>query len=144
MAITIVLQAHVNPNEGVMNRTLDIAAVVFAVLLLLGFLAVSLVGLNGPEGASARFGLPIHDAAGAMYYRVYASRNLVLVAAAVIFLLLRRWTPLAVLVSLSAALPLFDMSVLTLNGVRPPPVHFVALALIAVTAALIWRRAARG
>jgi hypothetical protein len=38
------------------------------------------------------------------------------------------------------------MSVLSLNGMTPPVLHPVALALIAMTAALLWRRAraARG
>jgi hypothetical protein len=39
-------------------------------------------------------------------------------------------------------LPVFDMSVLWLNGVTPPAFHPVALALIAITAALLWRRVA--
>jgi len=68
-----------------MNRMLDIAAVVFATLLVLLFAAASLRGAVVPETASAGFGLPVQDAAGAMYYRVYASRNLVIVAAAAAF-----------------------------------------------------------
>jgi len=32
------------------------------------------------------------------------------------------------------------MTVLSLNGITPPVVHPVALALIALTAALLWRR----
>jgi len=40
------------------------------------------------------------------------------------------------------ALPVFDMSALSLSGVTPPAFHPIALALIAITAALLWRRAA--
>jgi hypothetical protein len=34
------------------------------------------------------------------------------------------------------------MSVLLLSGITPPVFHPIALALIAITAALLWRRAA--
>jgi hypothetical protein len=126
-----------------MKRTLDIAAVVFTVLLLLAFAFVSLRGLAVPQKASAAFGMPVADAAGALFYRVYLSRNLVLAAVVAIFLGLRFWKPLAILVTLTAALPVFDMTLLTLDGITPPWFHPFALVLIAVTAALLWRRVAR-
>jgi hypothetical protein len=44
----------------------------------------------------------------------------------------------------TAALPVFDMTVLSSNGVTPPVFHPLALALIAITAALAWRRVAVG
>jgi hypothetical protein len=125
-----------------MKRSLDIAAIALTSLLLIGFAILSLRGLIDPQQASARFGTSINDAAGALFYRVYLSRNLVIVAAGAVFLLSRLWLPLAVLVTVTAALPLFDMSVLALNGVTPPAVHPIALALIALTAALLWRRVA--
>ena len=127
-----------------MKRSLDIAAVALASLLLFGFALLSLRGLIDPQSASARFGASVDDAAGALFYRVYLSRNLVIVAAGAIFLLSRQWLPLAVLVTATAALPVFDMSVLALNGVTPPAAHPIILALIALTAALLWRRVAVG
>jgi hypothetical protein len=127
-----------------MKRSLDIAAVALTSLLLLGFAILSLRGLIDPQTASARFGTSVSDAAGALFYRVYLSRNLVIVAAGAVFLLSRQWLPLAVLVTATAALPLFDMSVLSLNGVTPPAVHPIALTLIALTAALLWRRVVVG
>jgi hypothetical protein len=127
-----------------MKRSLDIAAVALASLLLLGFALLSVRGLIDPQTASARFGASVNDAAGALFYRVYLSRNLVIVAAGAIFLLARQWVPLAVLVTATAALPVFDMSVLALSGVTPPALHPMALALIALTAALLWRRIAVG
>ena len=84
------------------------------------------------------------DAAGTLFYRVYLSRNLVIVASGAIFLLSRQWTALAILMTVIATLPLFDMSVLSLNGVTPPAFHPAALGLLAVTAALLWRRARVG
>src|SRR6266567_5459214 len=124
-----------------MKRSLDIAAIALTSLLLLGFAVLSLRGLIDPQPASVRFGMPVSDAAGALFYRVYLSRNLVIVAAGAIFLLSRQWTPLAIVLTVTAALPVFDMSALWLSGVRPPAFHPVALALIAITAALLWRRA---
>src|SRR5471032_1283841 len=123
-----------------MKRSLDIIAVALTALLLIGFAVLSLRGLIDPQQASARFGTPVSDAAGALFYRVYLSRNLVIVVAGAIFLLLRQWKPLAILLTVTAVLPLFDMSVLSLDGVTPPVFHPIALALIAITAALLWRR----
>jgi hypothetical protein len=127
-----------------MKRSLDIAAIGLTSLLLLGFAILSLRGLIDPQSASARFGTSVNDAAGALFYRVYLSRNLVIVAAGAIFLLSRQWGPLAVLVTATAALPVFDMSVLAWSGVTPPAVHPIALALVGLTAALLWRRAVVG
>jgi hypothetical protein len=124
-----------------MKKSLDVAAVVLTSLLLLGFAIFSLRGLVDPQAASARFGAPVSDAAGALFYRVYLSRNLVIVATGAIFLLSRQWTPLAILVTVTAALPVFDMSVLSLNGTPPAVVHPISLVLLALAAALLWRRA---
>src|ERR1700726_1334994 len=98
-----------------MKRSLDIAAIVLTALLLLGFAALSLRGLIDPQQASGRFGAPVSDSAGALLYRVYFAHNLVTAVAGAIFLLARQWKPLAVLVTITAALPVFDMSVLSLN-----------------------------
>src|SRR3954462_7934180 len=99
--------------EGPMKKSLDIAATVLTVLLLLGFAALSLRGLIDPQSASARFGTAVSDSAGTLFYRVYLSRNLVIVAAGAMFLLTRHWTALSILLTATAALPLFDMSVLS-------------------------------
>ena len=124
-----------------MKRALDIATTVLTSLLLVAYLVLVLRGLIDPQQASARFGVPVSDAAGALFYRVYLSRNLVIVVASAIFLLSRQWTALAVVLTVAALLPLFDMSVLALNGVTPPALHPVALVLLALTAGLLWRRA---
>jgi hypothetical protein len=124
-----------------MKRSLDIAAVVLSALLLVGFAALSLRGMIDPQPASGRFGASVSDPAGALFYRVYLSRNFVIAAAGAIFLLARQWRPLAILVTVTAALPVFDMSVLVSSGFTPPLVHPTALALIGLTAALLWRRA---
>jgi hypothetical protein len=123
-----------------MRKTLDIVAIVLTSFFFLALAAVSLLGMIDPQKASIGYGMPASDAAGALFYRVFASRNLVIVAAGVIFLLLRLWTPLAILVSLTAALAIFDMAVLYFAGVTPPAFHLITLVLIVATAALLWRR----
>ena len=124
-----------------MRKSLDIAATALTALLLLGFALLSLRGLLDPQTASARFGTAVSDPAGALFYRVYLSRNLVIVAAGAVFLLSRHWAALAILLTVTAALPLFDMAVLSQNGVTPPFFHPLAFAIIATAAGLSWRRA---
>src|SRR5271163_491900 len=121
-----------------MQKTLDIAAVVLAALLVLGLAVVSVRGLIDPQQASLRFGFPVSDAAGALVYRVYLSRNLVIVGCKRSSLIRRQWTPLAVLLTAAAALPIFEVTVLSFDGVTPPAFHKLALALLAM-AALLWR-----
>jgi hypothetical protein len=126
-----------------MKRLLDIASIALTLLLLLGFAVLSFRGMFDPQQASARFGEPVADSAGALFYRVYLSRNLAIAASGAIFLLARQWMPLAILLTVTAVLPVFDMSVLWLNGVTPPLFHPLALALLALAAALLWRRVRR-
>ena len=123
-----------------MRKTLDIAAIVLTALLLLVLSIQSVRGLIDPQWASARFGAPVSDAAGVLFYRVYLSRNLVLAVSGTAFLLTRQWKPLAILLTVAAALPVFDMSALSLNGITPPALHPLALVLLGLAAVLLWRR----
>jgi len=65
-----------------MKKSLDLAAPILTALLLLGFAVLALRGLLDPQGASARFGTAVSDSPGALFYKVYLSRNLVIVIAA--------------------------------------------------------------
>jgi len=96
-----------------------------------------------PQKASAGYGMPVSDAVGALFYRVFVSRNLVIVAASAVFLVLRLWTPLAILVTMTATLAIFDMVILSLSGATPPAFHLVTLAAIVIVSLLLWRRAIR-
>jgi hypothetical protein len=58
-----------------------------------------------------------------------------------LFLLMRQWTPLAILLTVTAVLPIFDMAVLSQSGITPPVFHPLALVLLALAAVLLWRRA---
>src|SRR5215471_11505221 len=109
---TYSVEQATSPSED-MKRALDLAAIVLTSLLLIGFAVLSLRGLIDPHQASGRFGSPVTDAAGALFYRVYLSRNLVIVLCGAIFLATRQWGPLAILLTAAAALPIFDMSVLS-------------------------------
>ena len=124
-----------------MKKSLDLAAPILTALLLLGFAVLALRGLMDPQGASARFGATVSDSAGTLFYRVYLSRNLVIVIAAAALLFLRMWKALAILISATALLPIFDMAVLSQNGVTPPAFHPIALVVLLIAAALLWRRA---
>jgi hypothetical protein len=128
-----------------MKRILDVAAVALTSLLLFGFVVLALRGFLGPQPSSARFGMPVADPAGVLFYRVYLSRNLVIAAAGAVFLLRRYWTPLAILVTAALALPLFDMAVLAgeFGGAAPFTFHIASLLLLGVAAALLWRKAGR-
>jgi hypothetical protein len=124
-----------------MKKSLDLAAPILTALLLLGFAVLALRGLLDPQGASARFGTAVSDSPGALFYKVYLSRNLVIVIAAAALLFLRMWKALAILISATALLPIFDMAVLSQNGVTPPAFHPIALVVLLIAAALLWRRA---
>jgi uncharacterized protein DUF4267 len=123
-----------------MKKTLDISAIVLTAFLLAVLSVQAVRGLIDPQLASARFGAQVSDLAGVLFYRVYLSRTLVLTVAGAAFLLTRQWKAVAILVTVAAALPVFDMSVLLLSGVTPPTLHPLALVLLAIAAALLWRR----
>ena len=127
-----------------MRKSLDIAATTLTALLLLGFAALSLRGLIDPQSASARFGSAVSDPAGTLFYRVYLSRNLVIVVVGAVLLVTQQWRALSVLLTVTAALPLFDMAVLSASGITPPLFHPAAFVFIAIAAALLWRRARAG
>jgi Domain of unknown function (DUF4267) len=127
-----------------MRKSLDIAATALTALLLLGFAFLSLRGLIDPQSASARFGSAVSDPAGTLFYRVYLSRNLVIVVVGAVLLVTQQWRALSVLLTVTAALPLFDMAVLSASGITPPFFHPAAFVLIAIAAALLWRRARPG
>ena len=123
-----------------MAKTLDFLAVFLAAIFFLLLAVGAILGLLDPYKASAGYGISVSDASGALFYRVFASRNLVIVAAGFIYLFMRLWKPLAILVSLTLMLAFFDITILKNAGVAVPALHPIAVVLIIVTAALLWRR----
>jgi undecaprenyl pyrophosphate phosphatase UppP len=127
-----------------MKKIRDVVAVTLTLFVLLMFGMLAIRGIIEPPKGSARFGLAALDGASAAYYRVYLSRNLVIIGSALAFLALGHKRSVAVLMSLVALLPLFDMAIL-LNEVGEKArltVHQVGFVLLALSAVLLWARAA--
>jgi hypothetical protein len=128
--------------EFAMKRIIGVAAIVAVSVFLLVLAVVSLLGLLDPHKASIGFGMPTSDAAGNLFYRVFATRNLAIVATGATFLLARFWLPLAILVTFTTPLAISDMTLLLQSGINPPAFHVVALVLLILSAALLWARVA--
>jgi hypothetical protein len=127
-------------NPGKIREQLTLG---LTVLLLIAFAFISVRGLLAPGPASARFGVAAVAPDGVLFYRVYLSRNLVIVLSGVAFLALDQRKSLALLMTFAAALPLFDASILLAElGARAPLTpHVVAFVWIGLVAALSWMRA---
>ena len=124
-----------------MTKILNGAAIALAVLFVFGAAAISILGIADPVKASAGFGMPVSNAAGILFYRVFASRNIAIALAGGSFLFLRDWRSLAILVGLASLLALSDMAVLFLAGARPPALHAVGFGVNLLTSILLWRKA---
>jgi hypothetical protein len=114
----------------------------FAVLLTLAFVFFGIRGIYDPTAASMRFGLPADDAGEMFYYRVYLARNIVIVVAGLILLLLRQWKPVAILLTTALILPTFDAILLyrELGAEAGMTVHVVTGMIVAIAAALMWMK----
>ena len=114
----------------------------FAVVLTVAFVFFGIRGIYDPTAASMRFGLPADDAAEMFYYRVYLARNLVIVVAGLLLLILRQWKPVAVLLTTVLFLPTFD-AILLYRELGPGAgltIHIVTGVIVAVAAALMWMK----
>ena len=114
----------------------------FAVVLTVAFVFFGIRGIYDPTAASMRFGLPADDAAEMFYYRVYLARNLVIVVAGLLLLILRQWKSVAVLLTTVLFLPTFD-AILLYRELGPGAgltIHIVTGVIVAVAAALMWMK----
>jgi hypothetical protein len=126
-----------------MKKVRDIVAIALTLFVLLMFGMLAVRGIIEPQKGSARFGLPALDGVSMAFYRVYLSRNLVIIASALTFLALGQRKSVAILMTLVALLPLCDMAIL-LNEVGERAhltVHVVGFVLLSLSAALLWSRA---
>ena len=125
------------------NAVRDRISVGRTILFLLAFSVYSVRGLLVPEIVSARFGAPVSDGTATLFFRVYLSRNIVLILLGLTFLKLDARKPLAVLMSLIAGLPVFDASVLLAQFGSEARLNFhvTAFVVLAVTSGLLWLRA---
>jgi hypothetical protein len=72
------------------------------------------------------------------------SRNLVLALAGLVFLLASMWRALAILLTASVLLPVYDIVALTVAHAPVPVVHPITLGVLATLAALLWLRVHEG
>lgn len=113
------------------------ATVAFTVVLLLLFLLQGVRAIGQPRVMAARFGLPLPQGDAGAFVRVYASRNLAIVAAASVLLALRDARGVAIVLTCAVPLTFFDMAMVG----RAARVHVVALVLLASACGLWWRQA---
>ena len=116
----------------------------FTVLLTLAFVFFGIRGIYDPTGASMRFGLAADDAGEMFYYRVYLARNLVIVVAGLVLLILRHWKSVAILLTTALLLPTFDAVLLyrELGSAAGLTVHIVTAVIVAIAAFLMWMKVA--
>lgn len=115
-----------------------------AVLLTVAFLFFGVRGIYDPTAASIRFGLAADDAGEMFYYRVYLARNLTIVGAGLVLLLLKQWKSVAIVLTAALFLPTFD-AVLLYRELGPEAgltIHIVTGAIVAIAAALMWLKVA--
>jgi hypothetical protein len=125
-------------------KVLGNVGVGFTVLLTLAFVFFGIRGIDDPTAASIRFGLLADDADEMFYYRVYLARNLVIVGAGLILLILRQWKSVAILLTAALFLPTFDAILLyrELGAEAGLTVHIVTGVIVAIAAALMWMKVA--
>lgn len=121
-----------------MAKAIKFATIAFTSFVLLVLLALSVRGLIDAQAAAASFGVPITDKAAELYQYVYRSRNLVIAATGMLFLLAAMWRPLAILTTAAVFLPLYDIAVLRATDTAVSIVHPITLIALVVTAALLW------
>ncbi|MGB4768516.1 MAG: DUF4267 domain-containing protein [Candidatus Saccharimonas sp.] len=123
-----------------MNTTIFVIANILTVLLILLFILTAARGLLDPKSASARYGMQVTDKIGAAFYRVYISRNIVIVAITALFLVFGYRQQLAITMTLITLLPLFDLAMVRMvsGGKANLSFHILSLVLIGVNAGLLW------
>lgn len=115
----------------------------FVVVLTVAFIIFGIRGIYDPTAASLRFGLTADDAGEMFYYRVYLARNLVIVGAGLILLILQQWKSVAILLTTALFLPTFDAVLLyrELGNDAGLTVHIVTGLIVAIGAVLMWIKA---
>lgn len=107
------------------------------------FAGLRLVAL--PQLASASFGMPMLSENEIFFVQVYGSRTILLALVALTLVVTRQLAGLVALLTLALPLPLFDIWLLSTRHGFGPELgrHLAYLALLALTAALVWRKAVR-
>ncbi len=120
--------------------------VVIALICAIAFVALGLRAILIPAVTSAGFGLPAQEAASQVWVMVYGSRTLLLGVFALALLIRRQLIAVALLFSLGALMPIFDMAVLWRFGDLSAFVmrHSTFILVLGIVAALLWRDVRRG
>jgi hypothetical protein len=125
-----------------MSRSLR-AVTLVSVVLVLGVLALLAVrGIVDPRSAARAFGVAATDDAASFYQGVYRSRNLMLALTGFAFLFSSMWRALAILVTASIMLPIYDIVALRVVDAPVAIVHPITVGVLAALSALLWLRAA--
>jgi hypothetical protein len=117
-------------------------AIWLALFAGLAFLAAGLRLVALPAVASASFGMPMLTENEIFFVQVYGSRTILLALIAIALVVARQLAGLVALLTLALPLPLFDIWLLSTRHGFGPELgrHLAYLALLAITAGLIWRK----
>lgn len=116
-------------------------ALVFAAVSGLAFVILGMRAVLIPMTTSSGFGLPALGANDALWVQVYGSRTMLLGLIAMILAALGSVVPLMFMFGIGAALPFFDMALITSQS-GPGPIlfrHAVYVVWLGLGAFLLWR-----
>lgn len=116
-------------------------ALVFAAVSGLAFVILGMRAVLIPMTTSSGFGLPALGANDALWVQVYGSRTMLLGLIAMILAALGSVVPLIFMFGIGAALPFFDMALIT-SQTGPGPIlfrHAAYVVWLGLGAFLLWR-----
>lgn len=116
-------------------------ALVFAAVSGLAFVILGMRAMLIPMTTSSGFGLPVLGPNDALWVQVYGSRTMLLGLLAIILAALGYVVPLIFMFGIGAALPFFDMGLITSQS-GPGPILFRHAAFVfwlGLGAFLLWR-----
>ena len=116
-------------------------ALVFAAVSGLAFVILGMRAVLIPMTTSSGFGLPALGANDALWVQIYGSRTILLGLLAIILAAFGAVVPLAFMFAIGAALPFFDMALITSQS-GPGPIlfrHAAYVIWLGLGAFLLWR-----
>jgi hypothetical protein len=116
-------------------------ALIFAGLSGLAFVILGIRAMLIPMTTSSGFGLPALGVNDALWVQVYGSRTMLLGLLAILMALLGYVVPLIFMFGIGAALPFFDMALITSQS-APGPIlfrHAAYVVWLGLGAFLLWR-----
>ncbi|HEX5656603.1 MAG TPA: DUF4267 domain-containing protein [Polyangiales bacterium] len=126
--------------EPAMKDRLRVVTTAGVALALTVLVLLAVRGIVDPRAAALAFGVAAGDDSAAFYQAVYRSRNLVLALTGFAFLFSSMWRALAILLTASVALPVYDIVALALVDAPISLVHPITLGVLLTLASLLWLR----